>query len=126
MPSAFTNRFFYLISNKKMIGSFIFSPRLRSLYFPASDSPVSHETRVFIGFYAFPLKYKSRYFFVEYAELRVLPFDPVVEKNVREVARNPDILNSGDSGIDHGLCCSWIFLRFPQLWKTLWKTGIHR
>jgi hypothetical protein len=65
-------------------------------------------------------------FFVEYAELRVLPFDPVVEKNVREVARNPDILISGGSGIDYGLVCSWIFFCFPQLWKNLWKTWIHR
>jgi hypothetical protein len=78
-----------------------------------------------LGFKLTPQNNIPDIFFVEYAELRVLPFDTVVEKIVREVARNPDILVSGGSGSHPGFGCSWIFLCFPQLWKFLWKTPIH-
>jgi hypothetical protein len=81
---------FYLISNKIVIGSFISCAMFCSLDLTASPGDSELKTCAVIGFYAFLVKYKSGYFFVEYAELRVLPFDAVVEN--KQYAGSREIL----------------------------------
>jgi len=86
----FASELFYQISNKNRIGFFFFPLLYRSLCFPACAGGGRIKTCAVIGFFPHRAKYKSTYFFVEYAELRVLPFDAVVEN--KQYARSREIL----------------------------------
>jgi hypothetical protein len=90
-PQSFFKSYFLFLSHRIII---IFASAV-SLGFTAPSGVNVAETREFTGFFIAVTKYQRRYFFVECAKLRVLPFSPVVEKTNAE---SREILTFRDSG----------------------------
>jgi hypothetical protein len=88
---------------------------LSSPLFSAFPSASRLETRFVIGDFQHVTKYGRRNFFVECAKQRMLPFDTVVEKILT-------FRFSGAAGQVQIFAVAGYLLRFPQLWKCLWKT----